>query len=154
VRLIDGVVEAQALGDLLVARIPQHGVAATNQDGHIGCTDMKPIEQLLRVEVAIEIDVVVRMTVTSQKLPHPQRAAAVHRANQDNIPKATRNQFDAAEDERPHEDLTQLGVGLYEIEQPLAIELDHLTRLADTHPRQRPAAGEHVAFARELSGAM
>jgi hypothetical protein len=88
VRLIDGVVEAKAPSDLLVARIPQRGVTAANQHRHIGA----------------------------------------------------------------HEDLAQLGIGLYEGEQLFASELDHLTRLADAQAPQRPAAGDHVALARELPG--
>ena len=99
---------------------------------------MKPIEQLLRVGVAIEIDVGVRMAVAGQKLLHPQRAGAMRRADEDDIPEATRNQLDPAEDERPHEDLAQLGVGLHEGEQLLAIELDHLARLADAQRAPMP----------------
>ena len=41
-----------------------------------------------------------------------------------------------------------------ESEQLLAIELDHLAWLADPGPRQRPSAGQHVAFAGELPGPM
>ena len=151
VRLIDGVVEAQAVGDLLVARIAQHGVAAADQHRHIGRAHMKPIEQLLRVGVAIEVDVVVRMAVAGQELLDPQRAGAMRRPDHDDIAEPARNQLDAAEDERPHEDLAQLGVGLHEGEQLLAIELDHLAGLADAQPAHRPAAGDHVAFAGELA---
>ena len=34
-RLVDGVVEAEAVGDLLIGRIPQHRLAAADQDRHI-----------------------------------------------------------------------------------------------------------------------
>ena len=149
-RLIDGVVEAKALSDLPVTRIPQHAVTAADQHGHIGRGHTKAVEQVLRVDVTIEVDVLIRMAVAYQKLLHPQRASTVRRANQDDIPKAAGNQLGPAEDERPHEDLAQFGIGLYEGEQLLVIELDHLTRLADAQSRQRPAAGDHVALAREL----
>ena len=46
------------------------------------------------------------------------------------------------------------GVGLDQREQLLAIELDHLARLADAQARHRAAAGDHVAFAGELPGAV
>ena len=49
-------------------------------------------------------------------------------------PKPPRDQLDAAQDERPHQDLAQLGVGLHQREQLLAIELDHFTRLDGAHP--------------------
>ena len=151
-RRIDGVVEAEALGDLLVARIPQHAVAAADQHGHIGRAHMKAVEQILRVGVTIEIDVVVRMAVACQKLLHPQRACTMRRANQDDIPEAACYQLAAAEDERPHEDLAQFGIGLNEGKQLFAIELRVLPRDADARAGQRPAAGNHVAFAGELPG--
>ena len=47
----------------------------------------------------------------------------------DDVAEAAGDQLDAAEDERPHQDLAQLGVGLDQPEQLLAIELDHLARL-------------------------
>ena len=136
-RLIDGVVEPEALGDLLIARVAQHGVAAADQHGHVGGADMKPIEQLLRLGVAIEIDVRVRMAVARQELLHPQRAGAMRRADHDDVAEAARDQLDAAQDERPHEDLAQLGVGLHQREQLLAIEFDHLAGLGDVRPHQR-----------------
>ena len=48
-------------------------------------------------------------------------------------PRPRGDQLDAAQDERPHQDLAQLGVGLHQREQLLAIDLDHLARLADAH---------------------
>jgi hypothetical protein len=63
------------------------------------------------------------------------------------------DQLDAAEDERSHEDVAQLGIGLDEPEQLFAIELDHLARFNRANPRQGSAAGPHGAFAGELAGA-
>ena len=90
---------------------------------------MKPVEQLLRLGVVIEIDVVVRMSVARQKLLDPQRAGAMRRADEHDVAEAARDQLDAAQDERPHQDLAQLGVGLDERQQLLAIELDDFARL-------------------------
>ncbi len=64
---------------------------------HIGRAHLMLIEQCLRVRVAIEIDVVERMAVACQKFPHPQCAGVMHRAHHDDIPKATSNQLEAAE---------------------------------------------------------
>ena len=104
---------------------------------------MKAIEQILRVGVAIEVDVLKRMAVARQELLDAQRAGAVRRANQDDVAKAAGDQLDAAEDERPHEDVAQLGVGLHECEQLFAIELDHLAGLAD---RVRASARRPVSM--------
>ena len=113
---------------------------------------MKLIEQLLRVSVAIEVDVVERMAVAGQELLHSERAGAVRRAKHDDIAKVARDQLETAEHECPHEDGAQLGVGLHEGEQLLAVELDHLARLGDAHRRHGPAARDHRDFARELTG--
>jgi hypothetical protein len=43
--------------------------------------DGKPIEQLLRIGIAIQIDVVERMAVPRQELLDPQRSGAVGRAD-------------------------------------------------------------------------
>jgi len=149
-----GGVEAETRGDLLVGRIPQNAAAGTDLDGHIGRGHLKSIEQFLRLGVTVEVDVLMRMSVQREKLFHPQRSRTVQRADHDNVPNAPCDEFAPAEDERPHQDLAQVGVSLYEGEELLAIEFDHLTRLADAKARQRPATSDHVALARELPGSV
>ena len=114
VRLIDGVVEAEALGDPAVARVAQHGIAAADEDRDVGLGHVEAIEHLLGVGVAIEIDVGERVAVAREEFLHPQRAGAVRRAEHDNVAEAVGDQLDAPEDEGAHEDLAQLGVGLNE----------------------------------------
>jgi hypothetical protein len=72
------------------------------------------------------------------------------RANEDHVTKSARDELDTAENERPHEDLAQLGVGLHEGKKVFAIELDDIARLGDAQPGQSPAARNHCAFAGEL----
>ena len=76
-RPIDRIVEPEAVGDLLVARISQHRVAAADQHRHVGGAHMKAIEEILRVGVAIEVDVVKRVAVARQELLDAQRACAM-----------------------------------------------------------------------------
>ena len=111
-------------------RIAQHDLAAADQHRHVGDVDAEAIEQLLDVGVAIEIDVGVGMAVAGEELLDAQRAGAVHRADEDDVAEAVRDQLDAAQDERAHQDLAELGVGLHQRQQVFAIELDHLARLA------------------------
>ena len=70
---------------------------------------------------------------------------------QHDISQPVRNQLHAAEDERPHDDLAELAVGLHERQQAFAIELDHFAGLDRPCPHERAAAGEHVGFAGELA---
>jgi hypothetical protein len=71
----------------------------------------------------------------------------MHRANQHGIAKAAGDQFDAAEDERPHQDFAQLGVRLHERQQLVPIELDHLSWFGDERPNEHAPAGDHGGFA-------
>jgi hypothetical protein len=114
---------------------------------------VKPVEEFLRVGVAIEIDVMKRVAIARQELLDAERAGRVRRANQHDVTRAAGDQLDAAKDERPHEDLAQLGIRLDESEQLFASELDHLARRGGPNPGQVRATGQHRAFAGELPGA-
>ena len=76
------------------------------------------------------------------------------RSEQDDVAEAVGDQLDAPQDERAHQDLAQLGVGLHQREQVAAIELDHFSRFAGARPHQRPAVRQHVDLAGELSAPM
>ena len=65
-----------------------------------------------------------------------------------------RNQLQAAQDERPHQNLAQLSIGLDQREQRLAVELNDLTWLAYAQAAECAAPRDHVGFARKLTGAM
>ena len=60
----------------------------------------------------------------------------MRRADHDDVAQIARDQFHAAQDERAHQDLAQLGVGLDQGEQLLAIELDHFAGFADAQTRR------------------
>ena len=68
------------------------------------------------------------MAVAREELPDPQRAGGVIRADEHDVAEPARDQLDAAQDERAHQDLAELGVGLHERQQLVAIELDHFAR--------------------------
>ena len=109
---------------------------------------MKPIEEILRVGVAIEVDVMKRVTIARQELLDAQRAGAIPLANQHDVTITAGDQLDAAEDERPHEDLAQLGIRLDKSEQLFTGELDHLARRDGPNPRQSSATRQHGALRR------
>ena len=73
-RGVDGLVEAEALGNLLIRRIAQDHVAAADQHRHVAHGDVKPVEHFLDVAVALEVDVGIGMPVAGEELPDPQRA--------------------------------------------------------------------------------
>ena len=102
-----------------VRRIAKHGIAAADHDGDLGDIDLKPVEQLLRLVIAIQIEVVKRMAVPRQEFAGAKRPGAVRRSDDDDVAEVAGNQSQAAQDERPHQDLAQLGVGLDQGEQLL-----------------------------------
>ena len=77
--LVDGFVEAQAVGDLLIGRVPQHHLATADHHRHIRGGDLKLVQQNLNVGVTVEIDVRVRMAVARQELFDAKRSSAMIR---------------------------------------------------------------------------
>ena len=65
-----------------------------------------------------------------------------------------RDQLDAAQDERAHEDVAQLGVVLHERHELRTIQLDHFTRLGRARTNERRPSREHVGLAGELARSM
>ena len=130
-----------------VGRIPQDGIAAADQHGDISHADLKAIEQVLGLAVAIEIDVLKRMAIPGQELLHPQRPGAMRGADHDDVAQMARNQLEAAQDERAHDDLAELSVGLNQRQHLFAIELNHVARLADPQTGERATTADHVGFA-------
>ena len=150
-RAIDRLVEPKTIGDPLVARIAQHGLATADEDRHIGGAHVKPIEEILRLRIGIEIDVGVRMAVAREELPDAQRAAAMRRSDDDDVADAARDQLGAAKNEGAHQDGAQLGVRLDERQQLLPIELDHLAGCAHLQARDGAPAGDHRRLAGKLA---
>ena len=133
------------VGDLLVARVAEHRVAAADQHRHVGDRDVEPIEQRLDVRIAIEIDVGVRVAVARQELLDAQRARRVRRSDEHDVAEAARDQLHPAQDEGAHQDLAELGVGLHERQQLVAIQLDHLARFA--HAARKSAGRPEIMLA-------
>src|SRR5437773_3637125 len=99
--------------------------------------------------VDIEIDIRVRVPIAGQELLDAQRSRAVCRADEHDISVAAGDQLEAAQNERAHQDLTELSVRLNDREQRVAIELDDFPWLADADLNEDWSAGEHGAFAAE-----
>jgi len=94
------------------------------------------------------------MPVAHQKFFEPKGAGGMGRADKHNISDAGRHQLNPAEDERPHEDLAEFGIGLHQSHHALAIQLNHLAALGGTPSKERPAAGERARLTRELPRTM
>src|SRR5258707_10920730 len=90
------------------------------------------------------------MSVASQELFDTKRSGTMNRSDEHHISESPRDELDSAEDERPHEDIAQLTVGLHERKQLFAIDLDHFARLGRSYlcepapaRQNRCLTGEH-----------
>ena len=84
----------------------------------------------------------VRMAVPREKFLDAQRALGVARSDQHRVALSVLHELEPAQDERAHQDLAELRVGLDERTKALAIQLD-------TSPAARIPAANHIAAARE-----
>lgn len=66
--LIDRVVEAEAICDLLIGWVSKRYLIAANHNRHIRSGDVEMIQQILDTVVMVKVDVRVRMAVARQKL--------------------------------------------------------------------------------------
>src|SRR6478672_2964482 len=115
---------------------------------------MKPVEQLLRVRIAIKIDEVERMPIPRQELPDPERSGVVCGSDDHDPTPVARDQLEAPKNEGAHQDLAQLRIGLHQREELLATEFNHLPWFADAQPGHRRPTRNQVGFSREAPGAM
>ena len=133
--VIDRLVEAETVGDLLIGRVPQHHRAAADHHRHVVDGDLEPIQQLLDVGITVEVDGRVGMAVARQELLDAERASGMARPDEHDVAEPVRDQLHPAQDEGPHEDLAQLAVGLHERQQVFALELDHFAQRSPARMR-------------------
>ena len=109
---------------------------------------MKAIEERLRIDVALYVDVGVRMAVSRQEFLDAKRAGGVRRSNQHDVALAVLDDGEPAHDERAHQDVAQLAVGLDNRTQALAIDLDDFAGHADAGASQAVTARQDAAARR------
>jgi hypothetical protein len=73
------------------------------------------------------------------------------RSYKHNVSEPVRDQFHSANDERPHDELAEFAIGLYERQQVFAIHFDCFARLAGAYSEHRGATRKHIDLARELT---
>src|SRR5881394_827457 len=84
-----------------------------------------------------------------EKFLDAQRSRTMCRADEHHIAIATRDQLDTTQHERAHEDLAQLGVGLYQREQHVAVDFDDFARFARLDSDEDGPPSEHGTLAGE-----
>ena len=92
-RLIEGLVEAEARGDLGIRRVPHDVLAVADHDGHVRRGHAEAVEQALDVGVRVEVQVRVGMPVPGEELADTQRRGAVDRSDEHDVGDTLREQL-------------------------------------------------------------
>jgi hypothetical protein len=73
VNLVDPHVEAQTIGNRLIAGILQHAFAPADQDRYFSRIQMEAIEQVPDIGVTIKVEVLKRVAVAREERPDAER---------------------------------------------------------------------------------
>ena len=113
---------------------------------------MEALDQRLGFGVGVGIEQLMRLTVAAQKNLQPQHVAIVGAADDDRAAGAGFQQPDAADDQRAHDPLAELGFGDQQGAQPVRRDDQRLHRLLRGGVRQRRPSGQLRQFAYEFAG--
>src|SRR5262249_23262078 len=97
VSFVDSLVEVQIVGNLVITGIPQHRLAAADQDRYVGRVYVKAIEQARHVGVTVKLEVLEGVTVAREECLDAQSgrglAGAPDRTNEQHVANALRYQL-------------------------------------------------------------
>src|SRR5262245_47143704 len=91
---VDARVEAEMLGDLLIARPLEHSRAAADQDRHFGPVYVKVIEQVLHVSVTVKVEIREGVAVTGEEFLDAKRRRGSAGPDEQRIADPLRHQRD------------------------------------------------------------
>ena len=95
-----------------------------------------------------------RLAVPRQEILEPQEIAVVGRTDQDRAAGVRRDQGDAAQDQRAHDALAELGLGDQHGAELVGRDEDHLDLAFGMAVDQRRLAGQLADLGEELAGAL
>src|SRR5207249_11723889 len=128
-------------------------LAARNDDGYVGGTDVEAIEQLLNAGIAVQVENAVGMPVACEELTNAERPLPTLRSENHDVADAAGDQLHAPQHEGAHEDRAQLAVGLDEGQQLVATDFDDFAVRSRPDLGEPPAARQHGRLAGKHPGA-
>lgn len=90
--VIDLGIHPEAFGNLVIRRVSEHMLGATDHDRYIFCLHMKAIEQRTDVWIVLDIHVEVGMRIAREKFLQTQRASGMARSEQHDLTLLRRDQ--------------------------------------------------------------
>ena len=149
---IDRAHQTDAARQLGLAGIAQQISVRAEHDRQLRRLDAEALDQRPRAGVAVGIERLVRLTVARQESRQPEHAGVAGGADDQRARETALQQTDAAQDERAHDALAELGLHDENVAQALRRDHDRLDRLHRMRVHQRRPAGELVQLAHERPG--
>ena len=113
---------------------------------------MKALEQATHVGITVKVEVLEGVAVSREECLDAQRCPGVWRSNEQRVANPLRHQLDPSIDQRFHQDLAHLSVGLNEGVHLVPCQLDGFAGVADAKTHQRWATEDHADVTSELFG--
>ncbi|MEI9899751.1 MAG: hypothetical protein WDN31_05935 [Hyphomicrobium sp.] len=149
---IQGRNEPDAAGELRLSRVAQHLAVGADDDRQIAGRNLELLDQNLTAGVALGIEALVGMAVAREKALEPQHVAVFGAADDNGAAAATFKKAHAAQDERTHDPLAELGLGDEQGTQPRGRNDAGLDRSAGDGVDKCRAAAELRQLAHEAAG--
>ena len=149
---IGGIQHADAARELVLCGISQHRSVGAGDERHVLGPRRVALDEAVRVRVVGGIEDQVRNAVAGEKTPQPRHVRGRGRTDQHRAACAHLDQADAAQDQRAHDLLAEIGFGDQQRAQLLRDDEERLDRAGRDAVRERAPARELPDFARESSG--
>src|SRR5204862_227780 len=117
----------------------------------VGSGQREAVEEAARVGVRLGVEEAMRVGVPAQELLQAQGVGAVRRTDDDDAAVHVADQADAAQDERAHDDLADVGLARDEAAEVRALDAQQPARLAGAGADENLPIVEEVELARELA---
>ncbi len=117
--------QAQMVGERRGRRIAQHPMVRRDHDGELVGRELEAVEEPARVRIDLGVEQAVRVAVAGEEALKAQGIAAVPGTDQDDTTPRMPDEADAAQDERPHDDLADVRLAGHQATKVGALDPDH-----------------------------
>ncbi len=146
---VDGAHEPKAAPELRFTGVAQELAPGAEHDRQFARIDVEPLDQRPRLRVALRVEAIVRVGVARQEPDQAQHVAIPRPADDDRPAGAGLDEPDAAQDERAHDALAELGLGDEQRAQSLRRNQQRLDVAPGVGIDERGTAGQLGEFAHE-----
>ncbi len=122
---IDGLGQPQVVGERRGRRIAQHPMVRRDHDRELVGRELEAVEEPAGVRIDLGVEQAVRVAVAGKEALKAQGVAAVPGPDQHDATPRVPDEADAAQDERPHDDLADVRLAAHQATEVGALDPDH-----------------------------